>query len=118
MTSEKTLYWVAVALLAVFLGNHFANRYQGRCPADRAMATIQHLSSEAGQVSAITQAMFQDNSRFSGLDLAMARMQASSPPWRRLCLAGRLHAPAARRNMRGWLSNVCNIYPWYALGPR
>lgn len=70
MTSEKTLYWIAVALLAVFLGNHFANKYQGRCLADRAMATIQHLS---GQVSAVSRAMFQDNSKV--FRLAMARMQ-------------------------------------------
>jgi hypothetical protein len=75
MASEKTLYWVALALLAVFVGNHFANKYEHSCFADRAIATIQHLSAEAGHFGAITQAVLEGNSKFSGPRLATARMQ-------------------------------------------
>jgi hypothetical protein len=76
MASEKTVYWVAVAVMAVFLGNHFANKYQGGCVGDRAVATVQRLSGEVGHFLAMGQVGFGSTPRFVGPELAMARVQS------------------------------------------
>jgi len=47
MASEKTLYWMAVGLAAITLGTHFANRYDGRCLAERSLAAARQVSGEA-----------------------------------------------------------------------
>jgi hypothetical protein len=75
MASERTIYWMAVAVLALFAGNHFANKYDGSCLADRAMATVQRLSGEATHFAARAQSMFSGESRFAAPELAMARVQ-------------------------------------------
>lgn len=76
MASEKAVYWVAVAVMAVSLGNHFANKYDAGCLADRAMATVQRLSSEAGHFLAMGQVAFGAAPRFSTPQVAMARVQS------------------------------------------
>jgi len=75
MTSEKSVYWVAVALMAVFVGNHFAKKYEHSCIADRAIAAIQHLSSEADDFDSMTQPLFDGNFGFSAPRLAISRRQ-------------------------------------------
>jgi hypothetical protein len=75
MASEKTVYWVAVAVMAVFLGNHFANKYQGGCVGDRAVATVQRLSGEVGHFLAMGQVTFGSAPRLVAPEMAMARAQ-------------------------------------------
>jgi hypothetical protein len=74
MAFEKSLYWVTVALMAVFLGNHFANK--SSYLADRAAAKVQRLSIDASHFGATAQAMFEGNGRFAGPELTMARVQS------------------------------------------
>jgi hypothetical protein len=75
MASERTTYWMAVAVLTLFVGNHFANKYDGSCVADRAVAAVQRLSGGATRFAARAQSMFSGESRFAAPELAMARVQ-------------------------------------------
>jgi len=76
MASEKTVYWVAVAVMAVFLGSHFANKYDGGCLANRAMAAVQQLSGEANHFLATGQVTFGSAPGFIAPEVAMARVQS------------------------------------------
>jgi len=76
MASEKILYWAAVAVLAVFVGNHFANKYSGGCLANRAMAAAQGLSGEATHFVAMARDVLGGTPRFAGPELAMAQVQS------------------------------------------
>ena len=75
MTSEKAVYWVAVAVMAILLGNHFAKKYDGGCLTDRATATVQQLSVEASHLVAMGQMAFGVAPRFTGPEVAMTRVQ-------------------------------------------
>ncbi|HXY14885.1 MAG TPA: hypothetical protein VEI26_10340 [Terriglobales bacterium] len=75
MSSEKTMYWVSVAVLAVVVGNHFVNRYQGGCVIDRATAAVQRLTADATHFSAMAQAVFAGNPQLATPELQLARMQ-------------------------------------------
>jgi hypothetical protein len=75
MASEKTFYWLAVAIMTVLLGNHFAAKYQRPCLADRAMAAVQQLSSSATEFLAMGQNAFAGSPRLVMPELAMARVQ-------------------------------------------
>lgn len=75
MASEKILYWAAVAVLAVFVGNHFANKYDGGCITGRAMAADQRLSGEVTHFLAMGQVTLGNAPRLAGPELAMARVQ-------------------------------------------
>ena len=76
MASEKILYWAAVAVLAVFVGNHFANKYSGGCLANRAMAAAQGLSGEATHFVTMARDVLGGTPRFAGPELAMAQVQS------------------------------------------
>ena len=76
MSSERMLYWVTLAVMALFVGNHFAAKYQGTCVADRAMATVQHLGTEATHFAAMAESVFSGNPSFTGSEEAFAKMQA------------------------------------------
>jgi hypothetical protein len=76
MASEKTTYWMAFALLAFFVGNHFAAKYSGSCLADRTMAVVQRLTAEATHVLATAQMMLAGTPRFVGPEVAVARVQS------------------------------------------
>jgi hypothetical protein len=76
MASEKTLYWVSVALLAVFVGNHFASKYQNSCLGTHALATVQHLEADATNLTAMTRMAFAENPNFAGPELHMARVES------------------------------------------
>jgi len=75
MASEKTFYWLTVAIMAVLLGNHFANKYEGSCLSDRVMAVVRQLSGDATELSAMGQSMFSGSPRMAAPELAMARVQ-------------------------------------------
>jgi hypothetical protein len=75
MNSEKTLYWVAVAVVALFAGNHFAAKYQGDCLGGRAIAAVQHVGAEAIHVAAMAESVFDETPSFAGSEQAFAKVQ-------------------------------------------
>ena len=77
MASEKMTYWVAVAIMSLLLGNHFANKYQGSCLADRATTAVQRLSGEANHLLAMGQMALAGTPSFAGSEMAMARVQSN-----------------------------------------
>jgi hypothetical protein len=78
MASEKATYWIAVAVLAVVVGNHIASRIEGRCVSDRAQAVVQRLSSQASQLIAMADVMLgRTEAGLGQSDLAMARVQGA-----------------------------------------
>jgi len=74
MVSEKTLYWAAVGLMVLVLGNHFAKRYEG-CLSEISSVTTQQLADGAGHVLAMAQIALGRTPSFSGSEFAMARVQ-------------------------------------------
>jgi hypothetical protein len=111
MASERILYWAAVVVLAVFVGNHFANKYNGGCLADRAMATVQGLSGEATHFVAFAQDMLGGTPRFAGPELAMARVQSHFASMqadlaRQQAACARLEAQRARMMALEQMQNV------------
>jgi hypothetical protein len=59
MASEKTLYWMAVGVAALFLGNSFlGGRSLTPRIADRAMATAQRISTQATRYAMLAQVIF------------------------------------------------------------
>ena len=59
MASEKTLYWMAVGVAALFLGSSFLGG-RGLAPsiADRSMATAQRISGQAMRYATFAQVIF------------------------------------------------------------
>jgi len=103
MASEKALYWVALGVAALFLGSHFAQRYDGGCLAKRSLAAVQELSAEASQLMASAGLVLDRSSlplvdaesevarfqsQFASMDAAIAREQSA---------CARMQAQQARR---------------------
>lgn len=76
MAFEKTLYWMTVALMAVFLGNHFAANHASHCLADRVVATIQRISANAGQLGAVAESNLAGSTNFSDPGTTMVKVQS------------------------------------------
>jgi len=53
MASEKAIYWTAVGVLALSLGNHFVKRTDGGCLAERSVAAVDRLSAHASHLMAM-----------------------------------------------------------------
>ena len=92
MASEKALYWMAVGVAALLLGQHFVSRYDGRCLANRSLAALQQLSDRANNLMAMAESTLGQatpqfastetelagiQTRFASLDSAIARQQAA-----------------------------------------
>lgn len=92
MASEKAMYWMAVGLVALSLGNHFVRGFDGRCLADRSLAAAQRLSGHASRIVAMTEFMLGGTSlpqwrtqteivrmqaHFASVDIASVRQQAA-----------------------------------------
>jgi hypothetical protein len=78
MGSERALYWIAVAVLAVFAVNNFAVRHQNgvRCLASRSLAAIEQVSPHATSVMAMAEMMWdRGESRFDHSQMALAGVQ-------------------------------------------
>src|ERR1700704_4571539 len=77
MASQKTLYWIAVVVAALFLGNSFVgNRGSSTCIADRAIATAQRISAQAMHYAMLAQVIFgRDDSGFVRAQTATAAAQ-------------------------------------------
>jgi len=77
MASEKALYWMAVGLVALMAGNHFASRFDGRGLAERSMAWVEQLSGQSGSAFAVAESWASSgSSRCVRAQAAMARAQA------------------------------------------
>jgi len=77
MASEKTMYWAVVVVLALFVGNHFAARFDGSCLAHRSLAAVQRLSSQADHFAAMAEvALGRSSASFARTQTAFARAQA------------------------------------------
>ena len=59
MVSAKAGYWIAVGVLALFVSNHVAGRYEneGRCLANRALAAVEQVSGNATGLMASAEMM-------------------------------------------------------------
>jgi hypothetical protein len=59
MVFQKAAYWIAVGVLALFVTNHFAGRYENdaRCLASQSLAAVEQLSGQATRVIAMTETM-------------------------------------------------------------
>ena len=59
MVFEKAAYWIAVGVLALFVTNHFAGRYEdeARRLASQSLTAVEQLSGEATRFMAMTEAM-------------------------------------------------------------
>jgi len=103
MAPEKAIYWMAVGVMALLLGQHFVGRYDGRCLGDRSLAAVQQISVRASQLKAMAEGTLDRatpqfassetelagiQTRFASLDSAIARQQAA---------CARLQAEQARR---------------------
>ena len=95
MASQKTLYWLAVGVAALFLGNSFVGgRSLTPCVRDRAMATAQRISTQAMRYAMLAQVIFgrgeagfvqaqtataTAQTRLAIVQTAMARREAAVP---------------------------------------
>jgi hypothetical protein len=59
MVFEKAAYWIAVGVLALFVTNHFAGRYENeaRCLASQSLAAVEQVSGQATRFMAMTETM-------------------------------------------------------------
>jgi hypothetical protein len=76
MASEKVTYWMAVGLVALFMGNHFVSKYDGNCVANKARVVAERISGQATHLMAMAEvAMGRTSTRFDGAQAAMAMAQ-------------------------------------------
>jgi len=76
MASEKTTYWMAVGLLALFMGSHFVSRIGGNCLASKAQVAVERVSGQATHLMAMAEvAMGRTSTRFDRAQAAMEMAQ-------------------------------------------
>jgi hypothetical protein len=76
MASEKATYWMAVGLMALVMGNHFVNKFDGNCLANKAQAAVERVSGQATHLMAMAEvAMGRTSTRFDRAQAAMAMAQ-------------------------------------------
>ena len=104
MASEKAIYWAAVGLMAVFVGNNFLVRHDGDAGrlAQRAVAGVEHIYNSADRFLAATDlilgrsgsALADSQIAFARAQSRMARMEAAMG--RRQPACARVEAARAR----------------------
>ncbi len=76
MASEKAIYWVAVGVLALMVGDHFASKVDSSCLRDAAVVSIQRLSTDASNSLALVEAALGRTSMpWVNAETSAARMQ-------------------------------------------
>jgi hypothetical protein len=112
MASEKALYWMAVGLLALFVGDHLVQKFDGGCLAHKAGATVERISGEATHLMAMAEvAMGRASGRFDRAQAAMAMTQARMASVqtqfaRQQAICARLEAGRARMMVRQQLQEI------------
>jgi len=79
MGTEKAWYWIAMGVLAMFVGNHFAARHEGeiRCFGSQALAAVEQVSGQATHFVAMAETMLgRGETRFVGTQTALAEAQS------------------------------------------
>jgi hypothetical protein len=112
MASEKALYWMTVGLLTVVMGNHFINRFDGNCLADRSRAAVERITAKADHLVAMADVVAGGSSaRFDRAQaaMAMARVHMASMQTgfaRQEAACARLSATRARVMVQEQLSQM------------
>jgi hypothetical protein len=77
MATEKITYWVAVGLVALFMGNQLVGKLDdGNCLANKARVVAERISGQATHLMAVAEvAMGRTSSRFDRAQAAMAMAQ-------------------------------------------
>jgi hypothetical protein len=57
MASEKALYWMAVGVLALVMGNHFVSKFDGTCLVEKARVAADRVSGKADRLMAMADVM-------------------------------------------------------------
>jgi len=107
MASQKALYWTAVALMVLFLGNHFANKYDrclrlsiqsspGLAMVERTLERTPSFAPQRRLTPAIA-------AGFASMQAAMARQQAAYA----LLAAERARAMAMERIEQERMRAIC-----------
>jgi hypothetical protein len=102
MASEKTTYWMAVGLLALFMGNHFVSRIGGNCLVSKARVAVERISGQADHLMAMAEvAMGRTSTRFdraqAAMEMAQVRMASVQSQFaRQQAACARLGAGRAR----------------------
>jgi len=79
MGTEKAWYWMAVGVLAMFVGNQFAARHEGeiRCLGSQALAAVEQFSGQATHFVAMAETMLgRGETHFAGTQTVLAGAQA------------------------------------------
>jgi hypothetical protein len=77
MASEKAMYWMAVGLLALVVGNHFVSKFSGTCVAARAQAAADRLTAKTDRLFAMADVMLgRTSTRFDHAQVVLAMSQA------------------------------------------
>ncbi len=76
MASEKALYWMAVGMLALFMGNHLVSKYDGNCLANKARVAAERVSGQGHRLMAMAEVtMGRTSTHFDRAQTAMAMAQ-------------------------------------------
>jgi|SRR5580704_19295581 hypothetical protein len=78
MISERAFYWIAVSVLALFAGNHFAVQHESnvRCLANRSLAAVEHVAGNATRFMTTVETMLsRGGTRFAPAQTTLACAQ-------------------------------------------
>jgi hypothetical protein len=76
MASEKAIYWMAVGLLTLVMGNHFVSKFGAKCLSEKARVAAVRISGPATHLMARAEvAMARSSTRFDRAQAAMAMAQ-------------------------------------------
>lgn len=112
MASQKALYWMAVGVLALVMGNHFANKFEGSCLAYKVRAAAERMSGQSDHLMAVTEVMLgRTTTRFDRAQTALAMSQArlasvQTSFARRQAVCARVQAVRARMMVREQLEQM------------
>jgi len=112
MASEKATYWMAVGLLALFMGNHFVSRIGGNCLASKARVAVERISGQADHLMAMADvAMGRTSTRFdraqAAMEMAQVRMASVQTQFaRQQAACARLEGSRARMMIRQQLEQI------------
>lgn len=77
MASQKALYWMAVGLLALVVGNNLVSKLDHSCLAYKVRAAAQRMSGQSDHLMAVTEVMLgRTSTRFDRAQTALAMAQS------------------------------------------
>jgi len=112
MASQKALYWMAVGLLALIVGNNLVSKLDHSCLAYKVRAATQRVSSQSDHLMAVTEVMLgRTSTRFDRAQTALARAQTrlasvQTSMARQEAVCARVEAARARMMVRQQLEEI------------